>query len=272
MSTKLFTITLLLLCLSSSAFAIAPIGPPKADIKTGWWFDGFDYSKSKTDLKIKNALLFDVLSNGTLKDFNVDLFLGKLGHGINDNWTIFAGLGVAKADIFSKQIARSGDNYLTKYYDMDGDLALATQLGTKATFYRTGPFEIGALFQVTWLSLDGTMEETNYIKTEYWDTGKADLETDIMLTQFAPGVSYAINDYSSFYGGPLFQWIDGDSKAKGKSGLFSTASDNADIEEERSFGCWFGLQVEIEEETTCNIEYQSIGSSNTIGFNLSTRF
>lgn len=263
-------VTMLLSMFGSVAFGIAPIGKPTSDLQMGHWSVVFDYSHSEIDLKLNNIEGTSFFTGDKAENVKIDFALAKAGYGIADHWELFAGLGGAKANYQNTETKKAGDLYETKKVDFDGDIGLAAQIGTRATFYENGPLAAGTLFQISWLTLNGTYKETtwNLISS---NSGKGDLDADIFVVQLAPGASYKIKNNLVVYGGPLFQWITGDGNADGKSGSLIGECGSGDIKEDSSFGGWIGLQTGFFEDLI-NIEFQTTGSSNTFGISIVSEF
>jgi hypothetical protein len=263
-------VILLLSSFGSVALGIAPIGKPTSDLQMGHWSIVFDYSHSEIDLKLKNIEGTSFFTGDKAENVKIDFALAKAGYGIADHWELFAGLGGAKASFQDTESSQVGDLIQTEKVDFDGDIGLAAQIGTRATFYENGPLAAGTLFQISWLTLDGTYKETTWTEISS-NSGKGDLDADIFVVQLAPGASYKIKDNLVVYGGPLFQWITGDGNADGKSGSLIGDSGSGDIREDSVFGGWIGLQAGFFEDLI-NIEFQTTGSSNTFGISIVSEF
>lgn len=261
---------------STVTFGIAPIGQPASNLRKGWLSGGIDFSHSEVDFITSNIDNMAYFTDGTLEDYKIDLLLGKAGYGIKNNWEVFAGLGFAKTDFGGKREEHeewgdlSGIRHET--FDGDGDLGHAFQIGTKATLYERALLKAGVMCQLTWLNMTGTLENTAYKDEIFISTGETELETDMMILQFAGGLSYQLSFGVSLYGGPLFQWIDGDITSSGQTGHFIGKSGSVDIEGDSSFGGWAGIKADIDIFTSLNLEYQMTGSSGTIGLSLTSKF
>lgn len=273
MNIKLYVtvISILFLC-GSVTLGITPMGSPTVNLEKGQWSIGFDYSNTEVDLKLTNMQGHSFFTRSKLNDVEIDNYAGKLTHGINDNWEVFASFGVAKAEYKETVSWVEGGFLESVLIDYESDTGFASTVGTKATFYEKGPLGLGALFQVNWVTLDGTYTEATWTDGVFNDTGEGDLDADIMVLKFAPGASYQFDDNITLYGGPLWQWIDGDGSADGQTGALSGEGGKGDIEQDSSFGGWIGLHTNTDSNTTVNIEYQLTGSSETFGFSIAKRF
>lgn len=277
MKRRVFYFTFILLCLSgSTTFAIAPVGQPTASLRDHWLGLGVDYSHSNLDLKVDNIQDTQTFTAGTIKDLKFDLVLGKASACITDYWEVFAGLGVVQAgDISSERTGQWGDSPYTEtdVFNLSSDMGFAAQIGTKFTLYEKALLKAGILCQLTWLNYSQTLKEDVYnSKDGFITTGKADIDTDLLIFQVAPGASYQLFYGFSVYGGPLLQFIRGDINGKGKTGPFEGSKGSADIREKSAFGGWVGLHTNIDILTSFNVEYQVTSSSNTIGVSLTSKF
>jgi len=271
MKRTVFCITILI-CLSDSfAFGIAPIGQPSSNLRKGWWSVGADYSTSEIDLDIKETTTNSFISNSSFKDENIDLFLGKVSYGVKNYWEVFAGLGVAKAEGFSSvTTSQWGDSAFTRtdVLTIDAEKGYAAQIGTKLTLYERKLIKAGVTCQFTYLGMSNTLNNLTYKDIQLDTTNKVDIDSDLMILQIAPGLSYEFLFGFSIYGGPVYQWINGTVETSMKSGPFKGKEDI----KESSFGGFVGLHADVDIFTSLNVEYQMTGNSNTIGLNLMTKF
>jgi len=111
MRTKYILISVIFLCISSSALAI--IGPPSAELNGGLFSIGGsfdDYSSNDIYKKtVRGSYAYREHENGELiyeesyaysfdvevRDYNVNLYYATFGFGITDQWDVCAKLGVA---------------------------------------------------------------------------------------------------------------------------------------------------------------------------------
>jgi len=273
MNNKLFSTAVLILCLSNSiTMALAPIGPPIVNLEKGQWSIGVDYSESEIDFKLKSIQGTTFFTRNKTNEVEIENVMVKLTHGIRDNWQVFVGFGVAKAEYTEAVSWMDGGSLESAIIDFESDSGFAAQIGTKATFYEKGPLGLGALFQVNWATLDGTYSEATWTDGVFNDSGTGDLDADIMIFKFAPGASYQFQGDMTVYGGPLWQWIDGNGDADGITGALSGEGGKGDIKQDSSFGGWIGLQANPDSDFTINIEVQKTGSSETFSFSFIKRF
>lgn len=270
---KEFFAAVLILCICGSVtFAISPMGPPTASLEKGQWDIGLDYSSSEIDLKLKDIKGTSFFIWDEARDIEIKNTFGKLAHGINDNWEISVDFGVSKSEYREAISWMEAGHLETVLLDYESDTSFAAQLGTKATLYENGPLGLGALFQVNWASLDGDYTEMSWTDNIFNDSGTGELDADIMVFKFAAGVSYEFGSNLNIYGGPLWQWIDGDGEADGKSGSALGEGGKGDIKQDSTFGGWIGFHTDLGSNMAIDYELQLTGSSHTYGFSLVKKF
>lgn len=273
MNNRLFCVAVLILSLSNSiTMALAPIGPPTVNLEKGQWSIGFDYSETEIDFKLKNIQGTSFFTRNKDNEVEIENIMGKLRHGINDNWQVFFGFGVAETEYTEMVSLMDGGSLESTMIDFESDSGFAAQIGTKATFYEKGPLGLGALFQVNWITMDGSYSEATWTDGVFNDSGTGDLDADIMILKFAPGASYKYHGNITVYGGPLWQWIDGNGDADGQTGALIGKGGKGDIKQDSSFGGWIGFQTNPDSDTIINIEFQKTGSSETFGFSFAKKF
>ena len=273
MNMRLFGTAILIMYLCSSVtLAIAPLGTPTSEIETGRWSIGADYSRSEIDLRLEDAQGTSFFTVNKAEKVRFDLVLGKIGYGICENWDVFVGLGASKAKYKNVNSYMDAGSFEQELVDYESDTGFVTEVGTKTTFYEKDNLKIGGMVQLSWLNLDGTYKEASWTDGVFNDSGEGDLDADIIVVQAAPGLSYQLYENLSVYGGPFWQWIDGDGKADGKTGSASGEGGKGDIKEDSSFGGWVGLKAELYKNLTCNVEFQATCSSNTLGIGIAAKF
>ena len=116
---------------SSSALALAPMGPPMASLEQGQYSAGVDYSYSEMDIEVSGYGL-----TATQKDVETNMIFANLGYGIAPNVEAFLRLGVADAESEG----------------FSGDTEFAYGFGIKGTFAQEGDLVWGGLFQMSWMT------------------------------------------------------------------------------------------------------------------------
>jgi hypothetical protein len=168
---------------SSSAFAL--IGPPTAELNKGQWSVGGNYQYSSMDLD-KTKIDYDWSwidyqpdgdiddqDSGTstykleIRNFNTNLYYGRLSYGLLDTWEVYGQLGVADVKAETKE---EGD---TEWYGYNLDNEFAWGLGTKYTFLKKEKMDWGVGVQLNFYS--NSMDEDG---TDFYDDGEGYTETD----------------------------------------------------------------------------------------------
>ncbi len=257
---------------NSSAFALDPMGPPTAGLKQGQFKAGVDYSYSKMDLELTDGTFVEyldgILSDAgeattfTLEDFKASKVYVNLGYGFADNCEGFLRLGGTEAK-FDDSIWLDSEQF-------DGGSDLAVGGGVKATFFEEGGLKLGALFQGSWAQYHGQLDSPNW-------TGPDFVEIDLAEFQVAVGASYTWGGGVSVYGGPFFHFVDGElddivgASITGAGELLNSEY-IWDVNEDSTFGGYFGAQLEFSEGCFFNIEYQRTAAAEAVGASLMWRY
>ena len=273
----LLTFVLMVVGVSSTAvYALPPMGPPKALLGQDRWDVGIEYGNQAMDLEAvgdvtetQPGLVTVRRSKFNINDLKSNIVMARAGYGINDNWDAFVRLGLADAKSDIEQTFPD-DATSFEYRGFDGSFGLAWGFGTRATFWQDDEVSWGGLFQITWLEPDDSSISLAG-DTEF--SGKA--EIDIWEVQIAVGPTWRVEDNLRIYGGPFLHFVNGDLDISG-----STVDMNADIlteatgniEEESQFGGYAGAHLDVDENTSCYIEYQLTGDAWAIGLGAARRF
>lgn len=227
--------------LSSSALALTPLGPPVATLDWGKMSLGFDFSDSKSDIKVTGLGL-----SGTLEDVESQLYFAKLGLGLLDNWEMFVRLGTADHESEGYQ----------------GSSGFAYGWGTKVTLLKGDPVSWGTIFQMTWSESSDTLTED----VPPFGTIDADFDIDIIEIQIAIGPTYRKDNFI-LYGGPFLHLIDGelDVSVLGATGSF-------DLKQKSEFGGYIGAMFDLAESSSLFFEYQNTGDASAIAGGIVWRF
>ena len=250
----LIAAALIIVCVSNSAvFALSPMGPPKALLGQDRWDIGIEYGHQTMDLEAVGTVseiqldpLFvspAIKGRHNIEDLKSNIVMARAGYGINDNWDAFVRLGLADAQGDIEQ--QLPDNAIPDSYEgYDGSFGFAYGFGTRATFWQDDEVSWGGLFQITWLEPD---DSSITLSDDPEFTG--DAEIDIREVQIA--------DISS-------RTVD-----MGTEILMETSGD---IEEDSQFGGYVGAHLDVDENTSCFIEYQLTGDAWGIGIGAARRF
>ena len=233
---------------SSSALALAPMGPPKASLEQGQFSAGVDYSFSEIDVEVSG---YGITFVGD--DVESNMVFANLGYGIAPNVEAFLRLGVADAESEG----------------FSGDTEFAYGFGIKGTFAQEGDLVWGGLFQMSWM----TSEDTGTL-VAYGHTFTGTQEIDAYEIQIAVGPTYEMEGLS-VYGGPFLHFVGGNYDVSGSVAgpiVNESGSLSFDVEQESEFGGYIGAQFDINENTSCNIEYQLTGDASAIGAGIVWRF
>lgn len=222
---RTFITSLLALFLNAGvAFALAPLGPPVADLEQQQISIGFDYSFGETDVEVSGYGVSDTV------DVDSDMFLAKFAYGITDGWNVFLRLGATSLD---------SDGF-------DSGTEFAWGIGTKGTVLRNEQLSWGLLGQIHWFEGDDTWAYAGYAGSS---------EVDAYEIKVAAGPAYQL-DNVCIYGGPFLQFIEGDWDIKSGGAKVSF-----DVEEESAFGAYIGANVPLTELVNFNGELQVTGDA-----------
>jgi hypothetical protein len=282
----LLTVAFMIVIVTNSAvLALTSMGPPKAMLGQDRWDIGVEYSYQSMDLEATGTDI-DIYTNSVypetngittrkgkyeINDFKSNVILGRLGYGISDSWDAFVRLGAVDAKCDLVQTYSDGARH--EYQGFDGSFGLAWGFGTRATFWQDGEISWGGLFQMTWLepddsSISGTLEDNLHY------TGTADI--DIREIQIAIGPTWRIEDSVRIYGGPFLHYVDGDLDVSGSTTISPTErfdmKSSGDLEEKSQFGGYVGANLDVDENTSCFIEYQLTDDAWAIGLGAARRF
>jgi opacity protein-like surface antigen len=263
---------------SSAVYALPPMGPPKALLGQDRWDVGIEYGNQAMDLEAVGNITeiqvdpeFITVRKGkhNIKDLKSNIVMCRVGYGINENWDAFVRLGVADAKSDIERIYPDGATP-EEYKGFDGSFGLAWGFGTRATFWQDDEVSWGGLFQMTWfepdeggISLSGDPEFSGDAKIEIWEV------------QIAVGPTWRIEDNFRVYGGPFLHFVNGDLDISGNTvdmGTEFRLEAKGDIEEESQFGGYAGAHLDVDENTSCYIEYQLTGDAWGIGIGVARRF
>jgi hypothetical protein len=278
----LFAVALMIVIVTNSAvLALTPMGPPKAMLGQDRWDIGVEYSHQTMDLeassKDTNIEHFPSLfitpgkSKYEINDFKSNVILGRLGYGISDSWDAFVRLGAVDAQCDLEQTFPDSTRH--EYKGFDGSFGLAWGFGTRATFWQDEEISWGGLFQITWMEPDDSSISSIISPGNLHYSGSADI--DIREIQIALGPTWRIEDNVRIYGGPFLHYVDGDLDVSGTivdPGVGIDMKSSGDIEEKSQFGGYVGANLDVDENTSCFIEYQLTGDDWAIGLGGARRF
>ena len=118
---------IMVLCAAGQAFALTPLGPPRAGLKQKQRSLGFLFSSSETDYEVSGYGM-----SYTATDIEWKTYLARLGYGLSDHCELYSLIGFSKC---------STD-------DFSGSSEIAWGFGTKFTFAKNDSVTWGGLFQM----------------------------------------------------------------------------------------------------------------------------
>jgi len=257
--------------IGSNALALDPMGPPVADLENGQFKVGVDFSHSEMDLELEEGTWVEFLDGAfsdegyatsfTLKDLKTNRTYVNLGYGVADICEVFLRVGGAKA--------KFGDSIWEDEESFDSSSGLAVGGGIKATFFDEGDLKLGGLFQVHWSEYSGLLDAAHWAAPDH-------VEVDLAEIQIALGAQYALSDRASIYAGPFLHFAGGDlddiySEADGGGGQL-TSHYSWNIKEDSIVGMFAGVQLEITENCSFNVELQGTGSAQAVGASVAWKF
>lgn len=232
---RAIVMVILVLC-TSPAWALRFMGPPTTDIEAGQVGLGFDWSHTQFDIRSDEG--------DFTQGVEADVYFTRLIFGLADGAEISGLFGISDIEERQENEFRSGNDF-------------AWGVGTKINFGQSGPFDIGAAFQIS--SLFG--HDSSGLS--YADR----VELDACLLELAIGPSLKV-DKICLYGGPFVHFIIGDI-----DGRVSGSHESIDVEEEESeFGGYLGISGEIAANTSLGVEYHLTNDSYAIGVGIVHRF
>jgi opacity protein-like surface antigen len=275
----LFAAALMIIALSNSTvLALVPMGPPKALLGQDRWDIGIEYSHQSLDLEATGNITetdipFDPVTRRVkykINDLKSNIVMARAGYGINDSWDAFVRLGLADAkdDIEQTYPDAAPTDTFTGY---DGSFGLAWGFGTRATFWQDEEVSWGGLFQMTWLNPgDGSIK----LSGDPQFSGKADID-NMWEVQIAVGPTWRLEDNLRIYGGPFLHFVNGDLDISGSTvdmGDEILYKSSSDIEEKSQFGGYVGAHLDVDQNTSCCLEFQITSDAWGIGIGAARRY
>jgi len=245
---KTLLVVAIVVGLCGTALALDPMGPPAAGLSQGQTSVGIEYSYSEMNL-------FRTRDRADIKDVEMNKIYANVGYGITNNWDIFGRAGFADYEY-------KRDTWDNGWWSGDDGGSYALGMGTKATFYQEGEVTWGGLAQMSWANFDGKRENPDASSSP----GK--FETDIIEFQLAVGPTWTSEEGVSIYGGPFLHLVDGEHSHVNSGG----DKDNYPIEERSSIGAYIGTQIDLDNNSSLNIEYQLTGDAWAVAGGVCCRF
>jgi opacity protein-like surface antigen len=235
----LFVLSAILLC-AASAQALAPFGPPVADLKQGQFSLSAGYDFSETDIKASSKD-----GDKTIDGARSNSFTARPGYGIDDDWKIYGLIGASdfKEDGFS-------DGYQFAY-----------GFGTKVTVDKFEKISWGFLFQV------GYKNNSNDSSKDVNGTDGFEGKIDYYDVTLAIGPSYSFSDKLRFYGGPFLYIL--------KGHLHFDSADTHEsftLGQKTTIGGYFGAEYDLCSNSSWYGEYHLLGQGWLFSTGLNWKF
>ena len=274
---KIIVTSIGLLLLTTTVFALDPLGPPISSPKgDSVAIVGLEYLYGEMDLHSDSFSLtthpaFPALptsigfSSANIKDMQTKKLYASLISEIgNDNLDLFLRLGIADAELDRNA---NRDNFAGSIGDCDYDIVLGG--GIRTTLYQSadGKLKWGMLAQLSYAQYDfgDRMSQINGSDVTLSATAK------MLEIQIAAGPTYQVTDELSVYCGPFLSFVKGDLDFQGSIDGES-CDGSTDIEQESELGGFIGLSTELAENTNFNIEFQLTDDAQAVGFCFIHRF
>ena len=253
---------------ASTAVALDPMGPPVAGLAEGQLKVGIDYSHSTMDLELDNGTWSELLDGVpldagegvpfTIKNFKAYRTYANIGIGATDAVEAFVRVGGTSG--------RFGDSVWQDSEEFESSTDFAAGGGVKATFYDDGALRVGGLIQGSWAEYNGTLSAPQWFASDR-------VEMDLTQVQIAVGGAYTWDERFTLYGGPFVHFLSGDfddtfSVVDATTGGLLTSNYNWEIDEDSVFGGYVGAQLELSDNCSFNIEYQSTGAADAVALSL----
>ena len=252
----------------------APVGPATAIVGEGRWAVGAEYGYERSDLEAFGRVeqqFFGGASFFWTQPFRIDdltshMVFGTLAYGVCDTWDLFVRVGAANAK-GTIVVLPADTDALTRQDDVDGSFGLAWGAGTRATFYRSGPWSVGGLMQVTWFRPgDSPFTVADpLIPDESW-VGSVTLRH--WQAQMAVAAAFEMDGWS-LWAGPFLQFVRGNLDFTGAAVLdgagVGTLRWTSEPQESSQIGGHFGARWELSPEWSLWLGGQITADSWLVG-------
>ncbi len=263
----------------SLAFALPPMGPPKAMLGEHGRALGFGYAYEQLNLEATGKSKFYVegdlewsdwdYTKYKIEDLTSNVLLGSLGYGLRKNLDISALIGMADATDEVKEPLANG-SLCHEYTGFDSNFEIIWGFGTKVTFWANENISWGGLFQMLWSKFD-----SSDVKLQGDSNFSGDVELDFWEMQIAVGPTVKLDKFS-IYGGPFLHLVSGDLNLEGSTvdeyDTTQLVKAKGNIKEESKLGGYGGLQWNVSEEICCFGEYQYTADASSIATGLLLKF
>jgi hypothetical protein len=271
MKIRLFLIMGLLCLTSGKAFALSFMGPPTAELNQAQYRVGYIYSYSIQDLeKVRRDWIRigndTIISTGEgqvrLEDLSVQRHYVGLNVGFMDWWEVYVRLGLSdvKSDIHWFDEERKAG------YNFDNDFAWGW--GTKVTFQKNDTVAWGVSLHMNWLDTSASITEDISESGPWRD--KVSIDTYDTLLVVGPTIDMG---GWKLYGGPFYYRFDGDYEyERNFFELNYIEKEDAQLEEDGSFGAFIGTVVDLAEKSDLTAELSFTSEGWAAGAGIAQRF
>jgi len=224
----------IVLFLSCAAYALDPLGPPKALVGRNNWSLGVEYAFSETDSELSNV----VFNGAPVRDLPSKGLKATRGYatpryGVLDNLDLFGRIGAIG------QV----ESPILRIEPFVGDVGLVWGFGAAVTLYDSDRLDWGVVAQ--W-SRSRTEED------QFSATGHTHRELEVDSLQIATGPTVQVREDLSVYGGAFYHALDGE---------FEDPVARFDMEEDSSFGGFVGVDWAVKENVHWIVEVQNTGTA-----------
>ncbi len=246
----------------TSAFAIAPVGPPTAGLKTEQWSAGFGYAQGEIDnFDIEwSSDIVSGISDSKAKDMKSDAYLAKFGYGVSDDFELYGFLGAADSRGEIEGGLISGSEKIDGGHDFSGGF------GAKWTFSKAEQLSWGLVYQMSWSEGDDSIPNQDLSAFGFGASETVDAEINSYDIFLALGPTLEMGSWR-IYGGAGLYYYDTDIGVD----FMDTTIAEGDADE-AMFGGYAGVAVDLNESTSLYAEYMLADDAWILGTGIVWKF
>jgi len=245
----------------STAFAVAPVGPPTAGLKTGQFSVGFDYAHSEIDFDIDwKSDFVSGIPKSKAEGMKSDAYLAKFGYGIGDNWEFYGFLGAAN----SRGKIKDEGGLIDGSIDFDGGHNFSGGFGAKWTFLKEEKLSWGTVYQMSW----SQGNDSYLFDLSDYGFGTAEVDSDFKSFDIflAIGPTYEMGNWR-IYGGPALYYYNSDIDIE----YLDTTIVKGEVDE-AMFGGYAGTEIDLDASSSIYGEYMLTGDAWAFGTGIKWKF
>jgi len=271
MRLRIVWLFVVLMILTSNAWAVGHLGPPTAGLNKGQWSIGYNYSYStqdmdKANITYSNSDGYSEIGKVQVEDFKTQRHYATLSYGMEDWWEIYASIGVADVKERAKETQWPGDpNEYESATNFDNDLAWGW--GTKMTFAKQDNVAWGIALQMNWLDTSWDDEGVDAVYGAYKD--ELNLESYDIVVAVGPTIDFGC---WKLYGGPFYYCFNGDYDYKTSWADGFVEKESAKVRADSNFGGYIGAQIPIADNWDFTTEVSMTGDGWGVGGGLAVKF